>query len=78
MNEFYTDTLVLRSTQMKQRFREDARFEVLSEPDPFLVLTLKQPESPLVDIVDVSGWRIPIASGRSMSVRSRRGWKPGQ
>jgi len=53
MNEFYTDTLVLRSTQMKQRFREDARFEVRSEPDPFLVLTLKQPESQLVDIVDV-------------------------
>jgi len=52
MNEFYTDTLVLRSEQMKQRFSDDERFEVLSREDPFLVLRLQTPESHLVDIVD--------------------------
>ncbi len=52
MNELYTDTLVLRSEQMKQRFSADERFEVLSREDPFLVLRLKNPESRLVDIVD--------------------------
>ena len=52
MNEFYTDTLVLRSEQMKQRFSDDERFEVLSRQDPFLVLRLKNPESQLVDLVD--------------------------
>jgi len=52
MNEFYTDTLVLRSKEMKQRFGGDERFEVLSREDPFLVLQLKNPESRLVDIVD--------------------------
>jgi len=52
MNELYTDTLVLRSRQMKQRFANDRRFEVLSREDPFLVLRLKNPDSHLVDIVD--------------------------
>jgi hypothetical protein len=52
MNEFYTDTLVLRSEQMKQRFGNDERFEVLSREDPFLVLRLRNLESHLVDIVD--------------------------
>ena len=52
MNEFYTDTLVLRSQQMKQRFGNDKRFEVLSREDPFLVLRLKNPDSQLVDLVD--------------------------
>jgi len=53
MNELYTDTLVLRSEEMKQRFSSDERFEVLSREDPFLVLRLKDPDSHLVDIVDV-------------------------
>jgi hypothetical protein len=53
MNELYADTLVLRSKQMKQRFSQDERFEVLVREDPFLVLRLKNPESRLVDIVDV-------------------------
>ncbi|MDH3222022.1 MAG: tetratricopeptide repeat protein, partial [Gammaproteobacteria bacterium] len=52
MNELYTDTLVLRSKQMQQRFGDDERFEVLLREDPFLVLRLKNPESQLVDIVD--------------------------
>jgi len=52
MNEFYTDTLVLRSAEMKQRFSGDERFEVLSREAPFLVLRLKNPESHLVDIVN--------------------------
>ena len=51
MNEFYTDTLVLRSESMKQRFLADDRFEVLADADPFLALKLKNPESQLVDIV---------------------------
>jgi hypothetical protein len=49
MDELYADTLVLRSKPMKQRFG----FEVLAREDPFLVLRLKNPESRLVDIVDV-------------------------
>jgi hypothetical protein len=63
MNELYTDTLVLRSAQMKQRYRNDARFEVVAETEPFLVLKLKQPESQLVDIVDVP-----------LEIRSRDKW----
>ena len=51
MNEFYTDTLVLRSEPMKQRFLTDDRFEVLADADPFLALKLKDPESQLVDII---------------------------
>ena len=53
MSEFYTDTLVLRSEPMKQRFLADDRFEVLADIDPLLVLKLKNPESQLVDIITV-------------------------
>ncbi|MGB5180517.1 MAG: tetratricopeptide repeat protein, partial [Gammaproteobacteria bacterium] len=63
MNEFYTDTLVLRSEQMKQRFGADERFEVLSRQDPFLVLRLKNPESQLVDLVD-----------EPLEIKSRERW----
>ncbi len=63
MNEFYTDTLVLRSEQMKQRFSDDERFEVLRREDPFLVLRLRNPESHLVDIVDVP-----------LEIKSRERW----
>ncbi|MGB5716293.1 MAG: tetratricopeptide repeat protein [Gammaproteobacteria bacterium] len=63
MNEFYTDTLVLRSEQMKRRFRDDDRFEVLLQQAPFLVLRLKEPESRLVDII--SG---PLV------IKPREGW----
>jgi len=63
MNEFYTDTLVLRSQQMKQRFGADQRFEVLSRQTPFLVLRLKDPESNLVDLVDVP-----------LEIKSREDW----
>ena len=63
MNEFYTETLVLRSQQMKQRFSADGRFEVLSRQDPFLVLRLKNPESNLVDLVDVP-----------LEIKSREQW----
>ncbi len=63
MNELYTDTLVLRSEQMKQRFGKDKRFEILAREDPWLVLRLKNPTSHLVDIVDV-----PI------EIKSREHW----
>ena len=63
MNELYTDTLVLRSEQMKQRFSADERFEVLLRQDPFLVLQLKEPESHLVDIVS-----------EPLEVKSREQW----
>ena len=63
MNELYTDTLVLRSAQMKQRFADDGRFEVLDREDPFLVLRLKNLQTQLVDIVDV-----PI------EIKSRERW----
>jgi TolA-binding protein len=54
---------VLRSEQMKQRFSSDARFEELSREDPFLVLRLKDPQSHLVDLVDVP-----------LEVKSREQW----
>ena len=63
MNEFYTDTLVLRSEEMKQRFSGDERFAVLSMEDPFLVLQLKNPESHLVETVDVP-----------LEIKSRENW----
>jgi hypothetical protein len=63
MNEFYTDTLVLRSQQMKQRFSADERFDVLSRQDPFLVLRLKNPDTHLVDLVDVP-----------LEIKSREHW----
>ncbi len=63
MNEFYTDTLVLRSQQMKQRFSADQRFEVLSRQDPLLVLRLKNPGSHLVDLVD-----------EPLEIKSREQW----
>jgi hypothetical protein len=53
MNELYTDTLVLRSEQMKQRFSSDDRFAVLTREDPWLVLRLKDSKTQLVDVVDV-------------------------
>jgi hypothetical protein len=63
MNELYTDTLVLRSVQMKQRFGDDQRFEVLARVDPFLVLRLRNPTTHLVDIAEV-----PIG------IKSRERW----
>ena len=63
MNEFYTDTLVLRSQQMKQRFSNDERFDVLLLEDPFLVLRLKNPQSHLVELVDTP-----------LEIKSREQW----
>jgi TolA-binding protein len=63
MNELYTDTLVLRSKEMKQRFGGNERFGVLSREEPFLVLQLKNPESRLVDIIDVP-----------LDIKSREQW----
>lgn len=53
LQELYTDTLVLRSKQMKRRFGGDERFEVILREEPFLVLRLKRLQSQLVDIVDI-------------------------
>lgn len=53
LQEFYTDTLILRSEAMKQRFRADDRFDVVLDQPPFLVLKLKQLTTQLIDVVDV-------------------------
>lgn len=42
MKELYTDTILLRSKQMKERFKDHPAFEVLSERPPFLLLRLKE------------------------------------
>lgn len=53
MQEFYTDTLILRSETMKQRFHTDGRFAVVLDHPPFLVLKLKNMTTHLIDVVDV-------------------------
>lgn len=49
MRELYTDTLVLRSEAMKQRFSKDARFSVVAEPTPWMVIKLNDPASALIE-----------------------------
>lgn len=65
MRELYTDTLVLRSEAMKHRFSQDARFSVVAEPTPWMVIKLNDPDSALIE---------PIST--PMTTHTRAQWLP--
>jgi len=63
MKELYSDTLLLRSDSMKEKFRADPRLEFVADIDPFLILKIKNAEQHMVE---------PIAV--PLSPQSRTGW----
>lgn len=51
LNELYTNRIILRSDEMKNRFSLDSRFRLVSDVGPFKILELTELNTNLVDLV---------------------------
>lgn len=64
-NELYTNRLILRSEEMKQRYRDDPRFRLIDTAGPFQTFELTDFHTQLVDIVP-----------EPLRFQTTKGWQP--